>query len=253
MRRAALLPALLFIAATTACKPKPSLTMGRVTEGSLDSTDQVSLEGPWEDHWTFDGTRGQRLRIEMRSSDLDAFLRLQGPDHQLLASNDDALGRDAAITIKLPANGRYTVIATSYGREKTRGTYRVGANLEAGTFADPGTIGTVAIGQSVDGVLEVGDSTRAGGAYADYFTFTPAADTVVQLDLVSTQFDTYLDLQDSTGVTLGSDDDSGESTNARLTFAVTHGTRYRIAATSYGSSARSGTYRLTAAYGRPKI
>jgi hypothetical protein len=185
----------------------------------------------------------------MRSSDLDALLRLQGPERQMLASNDDALGRDAAITIQLPAGGRYTAIATSYGRDKARGAYRVGVNLVPGTFPDPGAIGTIAIGQSMNGVLEVGDSTKEGGAYVDYSTFTPTADTVVQLDLISTQFDTYLVLQDSIGVMISSDDDSGEDRNARLTYAVTHGTRYRIAATAYGSGARSGAYRLTAAFG----
>ncbi len=247
-RRAPLLPLALLLVA--ACSSKPTLTIGQVMEGSLDSTDRVSLEGPWEDTWTFDGDEGQRVRIEMRSGDLDALLRLRGPGGDLLGSNDDALGRDAAMTLRLPAGGRYTILATSYGTGKARGAYRVAVNLVPGTFADPGAPGTLAVGQATDGVLEVGDSTRETGGFVDYYAFSAEADTVVQFDLISTQFDTYLSLQDSLGVTVATDDDGGDANNARLRFAVARGARYRIAATSYGG-ARSGVYRLAVQAGGP--
>lgn len=168
-QRLSVFAAFLFVGA---CAERPSLQLGQTMEGALDSTDQVSTEGPYEDRWTFDLRAGQRVRIEMRSSDLDSYLKLQGPDGQLMATNDDALGRDAAITVRARAAGRHTVLATSYGREKTRGAYRISL-VEIGEFADPGAIATIAAGQSKEGVLEVGDSTTEAGGYADHFDFRP--------------------------------------------------------------------------------
>ncbi len=250
MRPTPLVFALLLV---TACESKSRLPMGQVTEGTLNEGDAVTLEGPYADRWTFSGDEGQRVRIEMRSSQFDALLRLQGPDGQVLTSNDDALGRDAAITIRLPEGGRYTILATSYGSERSVGLYRIVINPVTGTFADPGAVGRIDAGANVEGVLEVGDSTKDGGGFVDYFNVRPAASGTVVFDLVSEQFDTYLSLLDSTGAVVATDDDSGDGNNARLTYGVSAGAAYRLAATTYGGGARSGVYRLTARAGPPQL
>ena len=241
-RRFAAFAALLILGA---CARGPSLQLGQTLEGALDSTDVVSADGPYEDRWTFDLTAGQRIRIEMRADGLDSYLKLLGPDASVLATNDDALGRDAAITIRVPTLGRYTAVATSYGREKALGAYRIALIAVPGEFAAPGAIGTVAVGAAQQGVLEVGDSTTTDNGYADYFDFRPTAAGSVVFDLMSTQFDGYLILRDSLGTQVAADDDSGEDRNARLTTPVVAGARYRLVATTFGSGARSGTYQLT--------
>lgn len=68
------------------------------------------------------------------------------------------------------------------------------------------------------------------------------ANTRVQVDMTSTDFDTYLRIEDSAGNNLASDDDSGGSLNARLALNINKGRRFRIYATSYKGT---GTYRLT--------
>ena len=241
------MPLLIAAIALIACSRTPSLTIGQSLDASLDSSDAVSAEGPYQDRLTFDGTVGQRLRIEMTSSDIDSYLRLLGPDGALVATNDDAMGRDAAITFRVPAAGRYTVVATSFGSEKYVGAYKVALAEVPGTFPDPGVAGTVDLGQSVEGVLELGDSVHEGGPFRDVFTFRPAAAGSVVIDLTSTQFDPYLVVQDSTGTELATDDDSGDDMNARLTQTVEAGKLYRLVVTSYGSAAKSGMYRLAVA------
>jgi len=240
-RRFAAFAALLILAA---CAKGPSMQLGQTLEGALDSADVVSADGPYEDRWTFDLTAGQRIRIEMRAEGFDSYLKLLGPDASVLSTNDDALGRDAAITIRVPTLGRYTAVATSYGREKALGSYRISLIDVPGEFAAPGAIGTIAVGAAQGGVLEVGDSTTTNNGYADYFDFSPTATGSVVFDLMSTQFDGYLILRDSLGIQLATDDDSGENRNAQLTTPVVAGARYRLVATTYGSGARSGTYQL---------
>lgn len=247
-RHLSVFAAFLFV---TACAKGPSLQLGQTMEGALDSTDQVSADGPYEDRWTSDLPAGQRVRIEMRSDGLDSYVKLLAPDGQLLATNDDALGRDAAITIRVPTKGRYTAVATSYGREKARGSYRITLLDVPGEFGDPGAIGTIAVDESKQGLLEAGDSTTQARGYADYYDFRPTAAGPVVIDLTSTQFDPYLVLRDSLGTELATDDDSGEDRNARLGHAVAAGARYRVVATTFGSGARSGTYRLVVRVGSP--
>ena len=241
-RRLAAFAALLILCA---CAKRPSIQLGQTLEGALSSTDVVSADGPYEDRWTFDLTAGQRIRIEMRADIIDSYLKLLGPDASVLATNDDALGRDAAITIRVPTRGRYTAVATSYGHEKALGAYRIALIAVPGEFAAPGAIGTIAVGAARQGVLEVGDSTTTDNGYADYFDFRPTAAGSVVIDLTSTQFDGYLILRDSLGTQVATDDDSGENRNARLTTTVVAGARYRLVATTFGSGARSGTYQLT--------
>lgn len=232
------------ILCVTACGERPSLQIGQTMEGALDSADQVSADGPYEDRWTFDLRAGQRIRLEMRSETLDSYLRMMGPDGQLVATNDDAMGRDAAITVRGAATGRYTAVATSYGRERARGTYGISLVEVPGGFADPGAVVAIAVGESKEGVLEVGDSTTASRGYADYFDLRAAAAGGVVIDLTSTQLDPYLVLRDTAGQQLAMDDDSGEDRNARLSYAVAAGARYRVVATTFGTGARSGAYRL---------
>jgi hypothetical protein len=63
-------------------------------------------------------------------------------------------------------------------------------------------------------------------------------------DMISTEFDTYLTLQDSAGAPLATDDDTGEGNNAQLIYAVAAGARYRLLAGTYGMGARGGSYTL---------
>ena len=70
---------------------------------------------PMEDTYTFDGTAGQTMTIELESPDFDTVLQLKGPDGQLLTSNDDyGVTLNSTIVIELPKTGTYSAIATSY-------------------------------------------------------------------------------------------------------------------------------------------
>lgn len=71
------------------------------------------------DTWTFDGGRGDVVRITMRSEEFDTFLELWGPDGNLIADNDDAYEETNAVieNIWLPRDGTYSIVARAFSSE----------------------------------------------------------------------------------------------------------------------------------------
>ena len=221
------------------------IAVGETKDGLLEPGDEFSGDGPYQDRWTYEVPAGQRVRLDMQSTDVDSYLIVLGPDGQVVGTNDDANGRDASIVVHSAAAGRYTALATTYGDAPRVGAYRLKLTTVTGDFAEPGVPQEITDGQTRDGQLETGDSTTVSGTFVDVYTFrAPRAGTAV-VDLVSTDLDPYLTVQDANGMTLATDDDSGEGMNAQLPLAVTAGTQYRMLAGTYGTMARNGSYRLT--------
>lgn len=81
--------------------------------------------------YTFEGKAGDSITLTLRSAEFDAYLELLGVDGKPLAVNDDAgvpseslSATDAQIAaFRLPADGRYTVRVTRFGRETARGAF----------------------------------------------------------------------------------------------------------------------------------
>jgi hypothetical protein len=67
---------------------------------------------------------------------------------------------------------------------------------------------------------------------------------VYTIDMVSTQFDSYLRLEDPKGKELAEDDDSGGMLNARIIFNCPADGEYRVIATTFGPQ-MAGAYTLT--------
>lgn len=70
------------------------------------------------------------------------------------------------------------------------------------------------------------------------------AGQVYTIDLVSSQFDAFLRLQDNKGKQLAEDDDSGGGLNARIIFKCPRDGEYRVICTSFNAQGR-GAYVLT--------
>jgi hypothetical protein len=69
------------------------------------------------DHFVFAATKGKAVRFEVKArrfgtalrSSLDSVLDVMTPKGQVLATNDDAVGKDAALVFTPPADGDYVV------------------------------------------------------------------------------------------------------------------------------------------------
>lgn len=95
-------------------------------------TGAISPRG--HDQWTFVGSPGQRVRIEM--SGFDTYLYLQDPSGDRIAQDDDSLGGYGSLIERtLTRSGSYTIIAAGYGMSS--GSYRLTVRLIASAPPPP--------------------------------------------------------------------------------------------------------------------
>jgi hypothetical protein len=219
---------------------------GQTATGRLEAGDRPRGDGGYEDYFEFDGRAGQHVNVEMRADGFDAFLELRDGRGTLIAENDDGLGEgtNAYILASLPSNGRYRIVARSFGEESATGLYEVALAL-AGAPAAPGRPVDARPGDFVVGRLEPGDSVLGDSTYADVIVFRPDRAGEITIDMHGGEFDAFLLVKDATGRTLGTDDDGGPGRDARVTMRVSAGQTYRIYANSYGEERVSGTYRVS--------
>ncbi len=73
------------------------------------------LDNTYSNVYVFEGKRGQQVTIEMKSQEFDPYLIVRDADGNQIAFNDDISPDDfnAKISVTLPKDGTYTVIARS--------------------------------------------------------------------------------------------------------------------------------------------
>lgn len=88
---------------------------GQVVQASLKKGDAVFPNNSYFHTYTFEGKAGQRLTIQMTSSQIDPklFLVLAAKDDPLVAQNDDISPKDfnATLSVTLPEDGVYYLLA----------------------------------------------------------------------------------------------------------------------------------------------
>ena len=221
---------------------------GQHVNGRLEPGDRPRGGGGYEDLWEFNGRSGQDVMIEMHSGDFDSYLELRDNDGTMVAENDDGgEGNDALILTRLPHDGRYRIVARSYGDRAATGMYELTLS-QGGDVARPGRAGEIHDGETAMGRLESGDSLVGDSTYADVFTFRAPRDGDVRIDLRSGDFDAYLIVKSGSGNLLATDDDGGDGTNSRVNLSVHSGDVLRIYANSYGDDRATGMYRLSLHY-----
>jgi hypothetical protein len=223
-----------------------AIAVGETKTGVLEPGDETSPDGPYQDRWTVQLRPGARLRAELRSRDLDAWLAVLDPDGRVLASDDDGLGgRDATVNFRAAAAGRYTLLASSFGEELRAGAYDLSLAEETGDFPDAGKSVAIRLGETRSGRLESGDVTGSRGL-EDRWTFEGRAGDVVRLDAASADFDAYLVLR-LDAMVVDSNDDGGGDRNARLLAVLPSTGTYTAAVSSFSDSRGGGRYTLTVA------
>jgi hypothetical protein len=98
---------------TSGTIPASVIVRGAIERGQ---TQTDTLSSGQQHGWTFTGTAGQRVVIELNGrGDIDPKATLYGPTGQFIAEHDDidfADGnRNSRIEVVLPANGQYTIVA----------------------------------------------------------------------------------------------------------------------------------------------
>jgi hypothetical protein len=219
---------------------------GPLTEtGSLASGDRTLDSGEYYDTYSLSGTAGDFVVIDLRSSDFDPYLMLVSPSRENF-ENDDYEG-DAGrsrVAMELPETGDYIVGVTSYKADET-GAYELSVDLGA---ADPTSspqreIVELAVGNSVIGRLEPGDRQMDTGEYGDVFVFDGNSGESVDIEMTSSDFDTYLVLITPSGDQIENDDYDNQSNRSRIDLALRETGRYSVVTTSYKGN-ETGDYQL---------
>ncbi|MCP1318352.1 hypothetical protein [Halomonas sp. 707B3] len=169
-------------------------------------------------------------QIDMSSSDVDAYLVLEGPNGYYREDDDSAGNLDARIADFL-APGSYQLTArTAYGTDSGLFTLSI----------EPRDLPN-GVELRNEGALTP-DETFNGWYSGEALTYqlTLEESSLVTLSMSSSDFDTYLELYGE-GVSY-SDDDSGGGTNARLEQALLPGT-YTVSARGFSASG-SGMFEL---------
>src|SRR3954470_17844455 len=123
MRRNAVFAVAMLAGFAATARAQQALQVGARVRGSLGPGDATLSSGEYNDAYTIQGRAGQRLVIRLSSSAFDAYLLMRGPA-DFSQDNDDAAqgNNDAQLDVRLPADGTYRIVATSY-RKGESGDY----------------------------------------------------------------------------------------------------------------------------------
>jgi hypothetical protein len=208
------------------------IQIGRTVEGSL--TQQRS-----EVAFQFAATANQLLAITLRSAEFDTYLTLRNAEGDTLQEDDDSAGDlDSLINVAIPADGLYTVVASSF-------------NGGVGAFAleiEEIEIRRIEYGMEIEGELTEGTPSQL------YLFRGSAGDTIlITLSTSNSDWDPYLNLYSGIGESspLVSNDDGAGSLNSRIgPYTLPEDGTYTIEATSFGGDDR-GEFILS--FERPEI
>jgi hypothetical protein len=247
--RVALVAVALLASLTPRARAQGQIAIGQAMSSQLTVASPVNSDGRRYALWTFMGTAGQFVQIDMQSAELDSYLILQDQNGTQLQFNDDGGGGlNARISYALPYTGVYRIMAMSFRTSGVMfGNYTLSVT-SAGMAMQPTavTASQIAIGQSMMSQLTAASPINNEGRRYAVWTFNGSAGQPVQIDMVSNELDSYLILQDQMGNELQRNDDGGGGLNARINFTLTYTGAYRILAMSFRTSGvMFGTYTLS--------
>ncbi len=220
--------------------PLGSLALNSEVTGRLTAPDKDGRGGSALQVWTFHGTAGDMVRVDVMSSQFDTYVAIEDEAGRELAHDDDSGGgTNARVRFAVPATGVYRIFVRSF-REGGYGAYRLRIQ-RLGTVAAGGNGSTIQRGQLLTGRLSPTDPRMSDNSIYHVYTYLGRAGEAVTIDVMSPDFDAFAILQDPQGNEVARDDDSGEGTDARITTTLRQTGVYRIIVNTYAAGA-SGSY-----------
>lgn len=226
--------------------PRPpearNIRLGDTVEGELTDEDARTDAGVQVDAYSFRGRKGQRVRIDMASTDFDTFVELLDEGRASLATDDDgaAQGTDSRLIFTLPQDGTYYIEARAFSA--STGDYSLTLTEMAPERApDP-----IPFGRKLEGEIGEGDSRDDEDRGFDGFVFSGREGQRVQAIMRSGDFDTYLQIgrPGGTFTALAQDDDGlGQGTDSRLNFTLPEDGEYVLRASPLDAEGK-GLYSL---------
>lgn len=225
-------------------EPPPSqpIELGATVAGELTAEDGKAGDGGPADAWRFSGTEGQRVRIEMSSSDFDTYLELFDENRVSLAQDDDGAptGTDSWLTFTLPGTGDYIIEARAFS--DGMGAYSLTLK-EVEPEQPPAAL---AFGATLEGEIGEADARDAEDRGYDAYLISGRAGQRIQAIMRSGDFDTFLQIAragEDFAVLASDDDGLREGTDSRLNYALPEDGDYVLRALPLASDGK-GLYSL---------
>ncbi len=200
-------------------------------ETGMELGGEISTDGP--QFFNLNGMNSQTFTFWVESTDLDPTITLYDSEGNLLSSDDNSRdGVDPLLTFTFPEDGTYCLEVSDNG--SATGPFTI-SMVEDAVYC-PGA-DTIPLDQTVTGTVSgqrrVCYAIEATGGERYSFTVASPTDT-----------DTMLELYDSSGILLNSDDDSGGHLNPLLVFDPEQSGTYYVVIFGYGSES-TGAFELT--------
>ena len=254
--------------------PRGTLRLGEEVRTTLSIDDSHLVENREADVWTFRANQAGQYYIELASTDFDTYLYV-GTDDWLDSSDDDFGNCNSRFTVDLATGEAIRVAATSFGGNY-EGDYTLrvvtepspeqpgGCSTDFGGsgFDVPGSCESTAYQAEANGALregsltessfDAGDPTCEVDEYAEVWEFAANEGQSYTIDVMSSEFDTYMWLVGPGMDGPLSDDDMGGACNARIELTAPSTGTYRVIATTFASGI-TGSYsvRVTRGTGVP--
>lgn len=225
------------------------IAMNTPISGQLDRDSNIlPTDRSFFDAYTFEGRRGDRITIEMSSTEVDPFIILLAPDGQNVGQDDDSGGgSNARLSAALPADGIYTVLANTYQAGET-GSYSLRLAAGGTTPQQQGQTLQRQAGQVLlreQGTLGPGSAVLPeDGSFFQEYPIEGRQGQSITVSMASSEFDTYLIVIGPDDRVIAQNDDAAPNdTNSTLTVTLPANGTYRIIANTYDRTGR-GSYTL---------
>lgn len=260
------------LVSATIASAQTRISAGETASGALTAGDGRMANGARFDLWVYQGVRGEKIVVTLRSIQFDAFVMVQqypGGSSPLLARDDDSgSGSDARAELTLAETDDYLITVTTAERGGM-GAYRLGVQSNRTITQAPmpvpaspaaraaekprveGKPGIPNVRLIVPGRMfsaSLGSDPRGplGTAEGDWHYSGRRGETVT-LDMRSSEFDSFLTLYSLDGQTItrvAQDDNGGGGFNSRIAYRIPSDGEYVVRA-ERRQPGRSGSYTLS--------
>ena len=211
----------------TELAPAPRISVGDKLRGRIGTGPDQGLTARYE----YQGTPGERVIIDLKSDDFDAFLRVIDSSGREFADDDGGGGLNSRLGYQFDEAGAIQIIAGTLGGDQY-GAFEISMSESPNKIA-----------AEYRGTLDVTDRRAYDGTLYDSYEYTGKAGSLLSVALESDDFDTMLYISYPDGSNLAQDDDGGGGSNSRLDVTLPENGIYTMYVVSFFEE--TGAYRLT--------
>ncbi len=198
--------------------PPREISLDSATEGTFGKSGGQSRRAH---RYILYGNEGQRVTIELRSDDFDAYLEIEDSTGGQDYDDDGAGNLNSRLSFLFPEDGYVTITASSIGGD------------EFGSYVLSVAGGAETLVAEFEGNLDYGDYRGYDGTLYDMYEFEGEAGESITIMLNSDYFDARLFFSNPDGSNLASDDDGGGGSNSLVSVILPETGTYRIFVTSF--------------------